>query len=217
MVLALFDLDETLIAGDSEDLWTKHLVQLGVRPKKDLEIVADFYQDYGNGCLNFQAYQKFFLQPLCNKQHEKLEKLLDEFVQQTIKPIIRQSLINRINWHREQDDIITIITAAGSFVAEPIAKMLNIKHLLCTQQERINGQYTGNILQPACFQNGKIKVLEKWCHANNYSMEKSWMYSDSHNDLPLMEFSEFPVAVVPDSKLRSIANERQWLIIEKNE
>lgn len=214
MALALFDLDNTLIAGDSDYLWGCFLAEKGLVDRYTYEEAnLRFYEDYKNGVLDIHEFLSFALSPLAENESSVLRALHEEFMVNKIQPIMTEGGKAKIATHQQQGDHLVIITATNSFVTAPIAEAFGIKTLIATEPEIINGKYTGQVSGIPCFQNGKISKLNDWLENSAMSLAGSVFYSDSHNDLPLLEKVDYPVAVDPDDTLRTIATERDWEII----
>lgn len=213
MNLAIFDLDNTLIKGDSDHAWGEFLVE---RQLVDVDYYARrnhaFYADYLRGALDIQAYLNFCLQILSQHPKQQLLRWRAEFIQEKIKPLLLPKAEQLINSHRAAGDILLIITATNRFVTEPIAELLNIEHLLASEVEEQNGAYTGRPTGTPCYQEGKIQRLEDWLKNQGFSPRHSTFYSDSHNDLPLLKQVDAPVAIDPDPVLRAYASEHGWPI-----
>ncbi len=213
MPLALFDLDNTLLAGDSDYLWGCFLIDKGLVDKQRYEEAnLRFYQEYSEGTLDIHEFLDFALQPLANNDATVLRSFHREFMAQAIEPIMTQRGRDLISEHRSRGDHPVIITATNSFVTGPIAHAFGVSDLIATEPEMIDGQYTGKVAGTPCFQHGKIERLQAWLQQTGMDFDKSWFYSDSHNDLPLLEAVDHPVAVDPDEQLRAIAVERDWTI-----
>lgn len=214
MSLAIFDLDNTLISDDSDYLWGQFLVDQGIVNKAEYEEKnAQFYQDYKNGELDITAFLHFSLAPLAQHKVEQLYQWREQFINEIIKPIQLKPAIRLVNKHRFKGDTVMVITATNRFVTEPIVKLFGIDNLLATTPELIDGQYTGKFIDIPCYQEGKVKLLENWLESSSETLENSWFYSDSHNDIPLLQRVENAVAVDPDEKLRDFANKSDWPII----
>lgn len=214
MSLAIFDLDNTLISDDSDYLWGQFLVDQGIVDKDQYEEAnAKFYEDYKQGKLDIVEFLHFSLAPLANNDPEQLYKWRAQFIQEIIKPIQLKPAIRLVNKHRFKGDTVMIITATNRFVTEPIAKLFGIDILLATTPEFIDGCYTGNFEGIPCFQEGKVHLLNQWLEVSKETMENSWFYSDSYNDLPLLKLVDNPVAVDPDERLHSYAIEKNWSCI----
>jgi len=213
MSLALFDLDNTLLAGDSDYLWGCFLVDKGLVGKRLYEEANErFYREYAEGKLDIHEFLNFALQPLANNDAELLKSLHQEFMEKHIRPIMTQGGKDLIAKHRSQGDHPVIITATNSFVTAPIALEFGVSDLIATEPEIIDERYTGRVEGTPCFQKGKIERLHAWLDVTQIEFDNSWFYSDSHNDLPLLEQVSHPVAVDPDDQLRAIASERGWPI-----
>ncbi|MDH5445937.1 MAG: HAD-IB family hydrolase [Gammaproteobacteria bacterium] len=214
MTLAIFDLDNTLLTGDSDYLWGRFLASKGVVDGDAYEREnLRFYEEYKAGQLNIYEFLAFSLRPLAEMEPSTLKQLHQEFMASQILPIISQKSRALLEKHRQQGDILMIITATNRFVTQPIAEELGIEHLLATEPEMLDGRYTGQVSGVPCFQEGKIKRLDAWLASTQHSMEGSWFYSDSLNDIPLLERVENPVAVDPDETLAQHAEMVGWPII----
>ena len=214
MTLAIFDLDNTLIADDSDYLWGKFLVDQGIVDRLVYDkINAQFYEDYQNGTLDMMAFLRFALEPLAAHPIEQLHNWRQDFINSIIKPLLLDRAKALIEKHRAQGDTLLVITATNSFITAPIVALYGIEHLIATTPEMIDGKYTGNVNGIPCFQEGKVTRLNEWLTLNNEKLEGSYFYSDSHNDLPLLKLVDFPVAVDPDEKLRDFADTQKWEII----
>ena len=214
MSLAIFDLDNTLIAGDSDYLWGQFLVDRGIVDRDLYEQTnARFYQDYREGCLDIEAFLQFALKPLAEHDPEALFAWRSQFVEDRIKPILLPAASELIEKHRRAGDVVMVITATNRFVTEPIAGLYGIEHLIATTPEFSEGRYTGRFIGAPCFQQGKVTRLDQWLAENGHGLENSWFYSDSHNDLPLLKRVEHPVAVDPDETLAQVAAELGWPVI----
>lgn len=214
MALAIFDLDNTLIAGDSDFLWGEFLVQNGyVNAEHFSEQNALFYQQYQAGTLDIMAYQRFALEPLTHHDMTTLNQWHNEFMEQFIKPRTLAKAHALINEHKARGDRLLIITATNTFITRPIGAYYGINELLGTEGVVVNNRYTGEVLGTPTFQQGKVTRLQAWLTEHNETLNGSYFYSDSHNDLPLLYIVEHPVVVDGDSKLLSVAQEKQWKTI----
>jgi HAD superfamily hydrolase (TIGR01490 family) len=212
--LAIFDLDNTLIADDSDYLWGQFLVDQGIVDKSYYESAnAKFYDDYKQGTLNIVEFLRFSLQPLADNNPEQLYRWRSQFIEEAIKPLMLKSAEQLIDKHKSRGDTLLVITATNRFVTEPIVNLYGIENLLATTPEFIDGRYTGGFDGIPCFREGKVKLLEAWLKNSTETMQDSWFYSDSHNDLPLLTLVDNPVAVDPDEKLTEFANSANWPII----
>lgn len=213
MTLALFDLDNTLLAGDSDYLWGCFLVEKGlVDGELYRQANARFYAQYAEGKLDIHEFLNFALTPLAKFELETLADLHREFMAQNIRSIMTAVGRDKINEHRALGHTTLIITATNRFVTEPIAREFGVDDLIATEPEIKHGKYTGRVAGTPSFQHGKITRLEDWMQARGETLEDSWFYSDSHNDLPLLERVSHPVAVDPDASLKQIAGARGWPI-----
>lgn len=214
MSLAIFDLDNTLIADDSDYLWGQFLVDRGIVDKNRYEAAnAKFYDDYRQGTLNIVEFLHFSLKPLAAHDPRQLYAWREQFISEIIKPLMLESAKELIAKHRNRGDSLLVITATNRFVTEPIVKLYGIEHLLATTPEFINGAYTGRFIGAPCFQEGKVTLLTEWLTGSTENLHDSWFYSDSHNDLPLLKIVDHPVAVDPDEKLKHYAKTTGWPII----
>lgn len=214
MSLAIFDLDNTLIADDSDFLWGQFLVDRGIVDKDYYEAAnAKFYEDYKLGNLDIVEFLGFSLAPLAAHDPEQLYQWRDEFIETLIKPITLTAAHALVEQHRAAGDTLLVITATNRFVTEPIVKLYGIDNLLATTPEFKDGRYTGNFIDTPCFQAGKVKQLQDWLASTTEDLAGSCFYSDSHNDLPLLKLVDKPVAVDPDDKLRAAAEQAGWPII----
>jgi HAD superfamily hydrolase (TIGR01490 family) len=214
MSLAIFDLDNTLLGDDSDYLWGQFLVQQGL---VDADLYARenqrFYDDYKTGKLDILEFLAFSLKPLSEHSREKLDRLHQQFMQEVIRPVMLPAAQQLIEKHRNQGDVLLIITATNHFITAPIATALGIDNLLATEPEIIDGCYSGRVSGTPCFQSGKVERLDIWLRENQQNLADSWFYSDSHNDLPLLERVTHPVAVDPDETLADHATAKGWPII----
>lgn len=214
MALALFDLDNTLLGGDSDYLWGCFLVEHGVVDGETYQAENQrFYEQYLDGCLDILEFLRFQLQPLATHSRGQLEAWRERFLEEKIDPVLLPKARALVDRHRRQGDELMIITATNRFITAPIADRYAVPHLLATEPEMRDGEYTGGVAGTPCFQHGKVERLEAWLREQGRSLAGSWFYTDSHNDLPLLERVDNPVAVDPDDKLRSVATRRGWPII----
>jgi HAD superfamily hydrolase (TIGR01490 family) len=212
--LAIFDLDNTLIADDSDYLWGQFLVDQGIVDKSHYESAnAKFYDDYKQGTLDIVEFLRFSLKPLADNDPDQLYQWRAQFMEEAIKPLLLKSAQQLISKHRDRGDTLLVITATNRFVTEPIVQLYGIENLLATTPEFIDGRYTGGFNGVPCFRDGKVKLLEVWLKDSTETMQDSWFYSDSHNDLPLLKLVDNPVAVDPDEKLSQFAVAANWPII----
>ncbi len=214
MRLALFDLDNTLLGGDSDHAWGDYLCERGI-----LDAVAykarndDFYQDYLAGTLNLTDYLNFSLEILGRTEMAQLDEWHRDFMRDCIEPIILPKAEALLAKHREAGDKLLVITATNRFVTAPIVARLGVETLLATECEVIEGRYSGRTTDIPCFREGKVTRLNLWLQETGFNLDDSYFYSDSLNDLPLLEIVANPVAVDPDPKLRAEAESRGWPVI----
>jgi len=212
--LALFDLDNTILAGDSDYNWSRFLIQEGYL---DGAIHAEknekFYADYKAGTLDIFAFVEFQFKPLARNPRTVLNQLLKKYVEEVIKPMITEKARALVKRHQEEGDLIIVITATNSFITKPIAELFGIENLIGTDPEEKEGEFTGKVSGLPSFKEGKVTRLEAWLKGKNLSLasfEKSYFYSDSHNDLPLMQKVTHPVAVDSDEVLSEYAKSKGW-------
>jgi len=212
--LALFDLDNTILAGDSDYNWSRFLIQEGYL---DGAIHAEknekFYADYKDGTLDIFAFVEFQFKPLASNPRSVLNQLLKKYVEEVIKPMITEKAYALVKKHQEAGDLIIVITATNSFITKPIAALFGIENLIGTDPEEKEGEFTGKVSGTPSFKEGKVTRLEAWLKSKDLSLasfEKSYFYSDSHNDLPLMEKVTHPVAVDSDDILSEYATSKDW-------
>lgn len=215
MTLAIFDLDNTLLAGDSDHAWGEFLVKRGF---VDAELYAKandgFYADYRAGALDIRAYCKFVFAVLARTPVATLNQWHFEFMREYIEPMLLPKSFELLARHREQGHRLMIITATNSFVTAPIAERLGVDVLLATDPERDqDGEFTGELAGIPCYQAGKVDRLRAWLATEQASLDGAWFYSDSHNDLPLLKLVDHPVAVDADDVLTEYATSQGWPVI----
>lgn len=214
MNLAIFDLDNTLLGGDSDYLWGRFLVEHGLVDGENYEREnRRFYEEYKVGTLDIYEFLRFSLRPLSEHDMVTLHNWRKRFIQEKIESIMLPAARILLQKHRDQGHTLLIITATNRFVTEPIAEMLGVEHLLATEPEVKDGRYSGNVSGMPCFREGKVENFKIWLKATGISLASSWFYSDSLNDLPLLEMVTYPVAVDPDDILADHARLRGWPII----
>ncbi len=214
MALAIFDLDHTLLDGDSDYLWGRFLVENGVVDGEVYERENQrYYDEYSAGTLDIHEYLAFALHPLADFEPEQLYAWRRRFIEEIIRPIMLPKAIELISRHRQALDTLLIITATNRFVTEPIAEAFGVPQMLATEPEIEQGLYTGRPAGTPCFQGGKVLRLKHWLRESGHTLEGSWFYSDSHNDIPLLEHVTHAVAVDPDDILKRHAQQRGWEII----
>ncbi|WP_415911659.1 HAD family hydrolase [Neptuniibacter sp. QD37_11] len=215
MSLAIFDLDNTLLAGDSDHAWGEFLCEKGIVDSDEYSRANDyFYEQYKNGGLDIFEFLAFALKPLTQMKRAELDKLHLEFMESKIIPIMLPKAAELLQNHREQGDYLLIITATNRFVTGPIADKLGVDDIIATDPEEVDGEYTGKVAGIPCFQDGKVTRLNEWLKHNDFNLEGSYFYSDSHNDLPLLEKVTHPVAVNPDETLEDHANANLWPVLD---
>jgi len=214
MRLALFDLDNTLLAGDSDYEWGQFLVDRGILEREAYEAQnRAFYEQYKAGTLDIHEFLGFALRPLADHTPQELDRWHGEFMQSRIRPMIRPPARALVSRHLQAGDLCAIITATNSFVTRPIAREFGIEHLIATEPEMRAGRYTGGVAGTPCFRSGKLVRLDQWLAGLGRRLEQfadSTCYSDSHNDLALLERVQRPVAVDPDERLADEARRRGW-------
>ncbi|MFK5892190.1 MAG: HAD family hydrolase [Pseudomonadota bacterium] len=219
MNLAIFDLDNTLLADDSDFLWGQFLVKRNWVDANYYESKNQFFYDqYKAGSLDINEFLQFSLKPLSEHNSKQLDELHKQFMSSEIIPLISNKAKQLIKQHRDSGDYLLIITATNLFVTEPIANYLGMDDIIATIPEKLNGQYTGKVSGIPSFQEGKVKRLQQWLSAHpelslNHPSRQSFFYSDSINDLPLLEKVTHPIAVDPDDKLKQQAITNNWKII----
>jgi HAD superfamily hydrolase (TIGR01490 family) len=214
LTLAIFDLDNTLLAGDSDHAWGEFLVEEGLVDEASYRKANDrFYQEYLNGELDIFHYQRFVLEPLTRHSMEELESWRQTFMSQKVQPMMLAKAARLLDDHRSQGHTLMIITATNRFITEPIAEVLGVEHLIATEPELVNGRFTGEVAGTPSFQHGKVERLNDWLAANDESLGGAWFYSDSHNDVPLLKQVDHPVAVDPDARLEKLALELGWKVM----
>lgn len=214
MALALFDLDNTLLDGDSDYLWGCFLAEHGVVDQEAYQSENQrFYDQYLEGSLDIHEFLRFQLQPLASHRRARLENWREQYLAGKIDPIMLPKARELLEKHRARGDEPVIITATNRFITEPIARRFGVSHLIATEPEIIAGEFTGKVAGTPCFQNGKVTRLQAWLQQHRQSLDGSWFYSDSHNDLPLLKLVHHPVAVDPDDRLQAHAAAQGWPVI----
>lgn len=217
MKLALFDLDNTLLNGDSDFEWSQFLIRIGVL---DGELFAaqnlKFYEQYQAGSLDIFEFLDFQLKPLSRHPRRTLDTWHQQFMTESIMPMVTQASRDLVARHQAAGDVCLIITATNSFVTAPIASVFGIEHLIATEPEQKNGEFTGAVAGVPSFKAGKITRLNQWLAAQGWTLDSfadTTFYSDSHNDLPLLKLVQHPVAANPDDTLRAYAQQHGWPIM----
>jgi len=214
MGLALFDLDNTLIAGDSDHLWGDFLVAEGlVDPDQHKALNEHYYQQYQQGQLDIDEYLSFALGPMAGMTPETLSALQNKFLKKHVEPILLDAAFDLLQAHRVNGDTLIIITATNTLVTQPIADRLGVEHLIGCEAELKDGRYTGKPEGVPSFGEGKVRRIKTWCAEHQILFEDAVFYSDSHNDLPLLREVARAIAVDPDDLLRVEAQQCGWEII----
>ena len=208
--LLIFDLDNTLLAGDSDRNWGIFLAEQKVVESSYLDESEKFYNNYYDGSLDIDGFLSFCLKPLIENDMEYLLKLRQQFIEDKIKPIVTQPGKEIINHAIQNGKTVVIATATNDFVTRPIADLFNVQTLIATEFEIKNQQFTGKVIDAPCFREGKLDKVQKWVDDNNFDLSEASFYSDSFNDLPLLEKVKTPVIVDGDDKLVEISKNRDW-------
>ncbi len=209
--LAIFDLDNTLLNGDSDYLWGRFLAAEGIVDGDFYERENQrFYNEYKAGSLDIFEFLRFSLQPLADNELDKMLVLRQKFIESNIVPIILPKARKLLKKHRDQGHTLLIITATNTFITQSIADVLEVENLIGTDPEFKNDRYTGKVSGTPSFREGKVTRLNRWLKENGYNLASSWFYSDSHNDLPLLEMVTHPIAVDADGTLLQHAAAKGW-------
>jgi HAD superfamily hydrolase (TIGR01490 family) len=215
MTLAIFDLDHTLINGDSDHLWGEYMVAKGIVDEQAYRKRNDaFYLDYQRGTLDNDQYLAFALEPLTHYSLDELYAWRQDYVDKWIRPLVAPGTAALLDSHRMRNHELMIISATNLFVSEPIGQMLGVATVLATEPEIIDNRYTGRFLGIPTYQQGKVAALREWLGERADELANSYFYSDSLNDLALREQVDHPIAVGPDDDLKAIALARNWKIID---
>ncbi|OZG71421.1 phosphoserine phosphatase [Hahella sp. CCB-MM4] len=211
MALAIFDLDNTLIAGDSDHTWGDFLIKLGVVDKDEHKATNDqFYEDYLRGELDIFSYIRFATRPLTCHPLPQLHDWREQFIRDAISPMMLPKATNLLQKHRDQGDFLLIITATNRFVTEPIAELLGVDDLIATELEMRDGAYTGEVEGTPSYQEGKVTRLGQWLQQRPFDLSDAYFYSDSHNDIPLLDKVGNPIVVDGDRQLLEYAERNNW-------
>ncbi len=215
MTVAIFDLDHTLINTDSDHAWGEFLVKKNVVDAVVFKKANDyFHEQYCQGCLNLDEYLEFALKALADLPMEELHQLREEFVETDIRHLIKPGVAKLLEKHRQQGHVLLVITATNRFVIDPIVDAIGIEQRLAIELEQKDGRYTGEYVGTPTFREGKITRFNEWLKDNpEHKIEECWFYSDSRNDLPLLEQVGHPVAVDPDDTLKATAEKNGWPVI----
>ncbi len=214
MKLAIFDLDNTLLGGDSDYLWGEFLAEQGhvdgaIRQQQN----RHYYAEYKAGRLDIHDFLNFQLQPLAGVDPEILNQRRAQYIEGKIRPILLEKSRELIADHRQQGHTLLIITATNRFITQPIAELFGVSNLIASEAEIKDGRYTGKAAGIPSYAGGKVTRLNSWLKENNYQPDETWFYSDSHNDLPLLRIVNHPFAVDPDDILREEATRQGWPVI----
>jgi HAD superfamily hydrolase (TIGR01490 family) len=214
----LFDLDNTLLTGDSDYEWAQFLIEIGVLEREAYEKRnQDFFDQYKAGTLDIHAFLDFKLAPLAQHPRAELDAWHAQFMRTKILPMITAAARRLVAERLHRGDLCAIVTATNSFVTAPIAREFGVDHLVATEPAQADGRFTGKPFGTPCFREGKLTRVDEWLAAIGRRWDDfaaSHFYSDSHNDLPLLERVTHPVAVRPDASLKQIAAARGWEVID---
>ncbi|MCV2403442.1 HAD-IB family hydrolase [Marinomonas sp. C2222] len=211
MTLAIFDLDGTLLSGDSDYTWGQFLVEKGLVDTQVYKEANDkFFLQYQAGTLDIHEYLAFSLAPLKAFSQTELTELHNSFMAEKVQPMMLDKAAKLLQHHKDQGHFLLMITATNQFVTGPIGELLGMDHIIAPVPEVVEGRYTGKVVGIPSFQEGKVTRLNDWLAETGHSMEGSYFYSDSRNDLPLLELVTHPIAVDADETLTKIAQERNW-------
>ncbi len=212
--LVIFDLDNTILNGDSDYSMINYLADINLLDEVDKLKNDEFMQDYQKGQLDFNQYTNFALKPYVGMTHDEINEIILPFVERIIEPMINIFALKLIHDHHDKGHTILLASATNELIVRPIAHRLNIKNVIGTKVEFINNKCSGEFIPPSALGEGKLKLVETWMKDHEYNhFSGVTFYSDSINDLPLMEAVEFPKALNPDIKLETISNERGWEVI----
>lgn len=217
MKLALFDLDHTLLDVDSDYLWGEYLIRNKLVNESEFRLKNQiFYEQYIAGTLDAREYNEFVADFLAQHGLDQLHAWRDDYINTDIKQNMRPKGIAAIKAHKESGHDVVIISATNDFIVHAVAKAFDVphSHVIATRLEMLNNRYTGKVLGTPNFQAGKLTNLKAWLNARGAAVQESFAYSDSFNDLPLLEFADVPYAVTPDEKLKHHAQQLGWDILD---
>lgn len=217
MDLVLFDLDHTLLNGDSDFAWGQFLCEIGAVDARYKKHNQDFFDAYRRGELDMTEYIKFVLQPLAQNTMHQIVKWRQRFLAEKIEPMITAEAMELVRLHESRGDFTAIITSTNSFLTKPIGKIFGIETVIATEPELVNGRFTGEIVGVPCFREGKINCLKIWLDKHKLNYKNSWFYSDSFNDIPLLSWVDKPAVVNGDSMLMKHAMQNNWLMLSLRE
>ncbi|MDA9610213.1 HAD-IB family hydrolase [Pseudomonadota bacterium] len=213
--LVIFDLDNTILNGDSDYAMINYLVHTQTLDESAGKQNQIFIEDYQRGELDFDAYTTFALSAYVGMTHSEINEYMLPFVAKVIEPMINTLALKIIHDHGDRGDTILLASATNELIVQPIAKRLDIQNVIGTQVKFINDKCTGEYIPPSALGEGKLKLVQQWMQRNNFDdFSGVTFYSDSINDLPLLEAVDFPKAVNPDAMLEKISLERGWEIID---
>ncbi len=207
---AFFDMDKTLISENSGSLYMKYRYERGEVDGWDLAKGLVDYLRYKAGILDIRAFTQQAMLEFRGQSERKLLREARDFVEQMVVPTVYPEAIETLRWHQKQGHVVAIVSGATKFVVRPVAEALGIKHYLYTRLEVEHGRFTGRVIDPLCFEEGKIYWLQQFIDERGIDLAKSWFYTDSITDLPLMDLVGHPVAVNPDPFLFRAAKRRHW-------
>ena len=214
MNLAIFDLDNTLLDGDSDYNWGLFLSRKGIVDRLSHEAQnQQYYEDYQAGKLDIYKFTEFQFKVLKDNSRSTLDQLRSEYIETVVMPMITKKSYALVNKHKKLNDHLLIITATSSYITKPIGLLFGINDLIGTDPEEVNGEFTGKVRGIPSFREGKITRLETWLSEKGLKMndfDKTYFYSDSKNDIPLLEKVSNPVAVNADEELMDFARKRKW-------
>lgn len=217
MRLALFDLDHTLLPIDSDYEWAQFLIRRGILDGEHYERENDrFFRAYQDGTLDIHDFLRFQLAPLAKYPRSTLDAWHADYMREVIEPHITPVARELVDRHRQAGDLTALVTATNAFVTAPIARAFGIDHLVATGVEERDGGFTGRPHGTPSFKEGKVTRTGEWLATLGHELdgfERSWFYSDSRNDLPLLERVTDPIATNPDAVLHATALERGWPVL----
>ena len=215
MALALFDLDDTLIVGNCETNWFEYLIAEDLYDGSTFaDDIAEFDRQYQAGGGDIDDYMRFVLKPLARQSMDTLVQWRRDWFEKSGRSMILAQAREKIREHRDAGDTLVIISASNHFCVEPFADEFGVDHFLCSVPEVVDNRYTGVFIEPACFAEHKITHLRQWLDTSDHSIDNSYFYSDSRNDIPLLELVENPIAVNADDYLHGHASERGWPVLK---
>ncbi|OLQ74175.1 hydrolase [Photobacterium proteolyticum] len=212
--LAVFELDETLIAADSASLWSEHIAEKGLAPENQIAEEHELISAYAKGTMDMDRYMQATLKPIIGMDRRTLTQLVAEFVEEKIKPALYNDAISRIQWHKQRGDKVLVISATGEHLVKPIAKLLGADDAIAINLEQINGIITGRTTGTLSYQQGKVTRMKAWIAEQDIQFKGSYGYSDSINDLPMLDAVDRPFAVNPDPALALHAQMQDWTIMD---